>query len=78
MKITPANNVEGCLIPITGTNAYMFRVYNSTDGSFKDYDLRHYDLSITINDNDASLYEHDDGTLTLDHSPETLGIKDGK
>ena len=76
MKITSANNVEGCLIPIFGTNAYMFRVYNRTDGSFKDYDLQHSDLSITINDEDASFYELADGTMTLDHSPDTLGIKE--
>jgi hypothetical protein len=51
----------------------MFRVYNP-DHTFKDYDINHSDLCVTIKDQDAYFfYEHDTGLLTLDHSPETLG-----
>ncbi len=51
---------------------YFFRVY-ATDG-FKDYDLVHSDLEITIKDNDAFFYETEEYSI-LDHSPATLGIK---
>jgi len=69
-KVTSANGVTGCLI-YTGED-YKFRVYDA-DHNFKDYDIRHCDLSLTIVDSDAEFYEYDDGTLILDHSRETLG-----
>lgn len=69
--ITSADGVKGCLLYIHGVNTYVFRVYK--DDSFKDYDLRHCDLGIVIQDKDA--YFYDDGhRLILDHSPATLGI----
>ena len=49
-------------------------VYND-DGTFKDYLLRHCDLSITIDDEEACFYEDENGNLYLDHQPETLVIK---
>ena len=42
---------------------------------FKDYDIYHSDLVVKIDDTDATFYEHEDGRMILDHSPETLGIK---
>ena len=65
-----ANGVTGCLIWSLGT--YLFRVY-SDDGTFKDYNLAHSDLFVTIADADAFFYESGD-RLVLDHSPETLGL----
>ena len=73
MKIESANGVEGCLIYVHGANTYQFRVYGK-DG-FKDYDIYHSDLVVKIDDKDAFFYEHEDGRMMIDHSPETLGIK---
>jgi hypothetical protein len=50
---------------------YYFRVYDK-DHNFTDYDLRHCDLTVVIDDEDAFLYKDDVGA-TLDHSPMTLG-----
>jgi len=69
----PANGVDGVLIWVHGLDRFMFRVYNP-DHTFKEYDINHSDLCVTIKDQDAYFfYEHDTGFLTLDHSPETLG-----
>jgi hypothetical protein len=66
---TPANGVEGQLI-YTAMGTYMFRVYDGL-GGFQDFDIMHCDLSVTINDPDASFYPE---SMVLDHSPETLGL----
>jgi hypothetical protein len=50
-------------------------VYDA-DHNFTDYDLRHCDLAVIIDDDDAFLYE-DEFSASLDHAPATLGIKDG-
>jgi hypothetical protein len=69
---TSANGIEGHLI-YTGEGKYVFRVYDK-DHNFVDYDLMHSDLCVTINDSDAFFYRNNEEN-TLDHSPETLGIK---
>ena len=69
MKVVSANGVHGHLL--WSLDEYVFRVYDN-DGGFKDYSLKHCDLTVTIDDFDASFYEYDDGNLTLDHSPVTL------
>ena len=75
MKIESANGKEGCLI-YCGDCKYRIRFYDDMKmGMFKDYDIAHCDLFFTVNDEDAYLYEHEDGKMYLDHSPETLGIK---
>jgi hypothetical protein len=66
-----AKGLEGQLIAIAD-GSYMFRVY-AKDGSFVDYALAHSDLSITITDEDAYLYDYG-GLGVLDHSPETRGV----
>lgn len=71
IAITSADGVSGVLISVFGK--LMIRVYNQIDHSFKDYDIHHSDLSITINDQDAFFYVTDGGKLVIDHSPETLG-----
>ena len=70
MKIKPANGTTGHLI----RNGYemWFRVYDGT--TFTDYDLTHSDLCVTIRDEDSAFYS-DPQSDSLDHSPETLGIK---
>ena len=73
MDIKSANGVRGCILDsFDGT--YFFRVYNK-DFTFKDYDLHHCDLFVTIDDADAYFYEDGDN-LRLDHSPATLGKND--
>jgi len=70
MKPVSADGVKGCLIrSFDGT--YYFRVYDA-DHNFVDYDIRHSDLCVTINDPDAFFYQ---GSM-LDHAPATLGIDD--
>jgi hypothetical protein len=73
MKIKSANGVSGHLIRTMG-GKYFFRVYTEKTFSFKDYELLHSDLYVTIDDEDATLYE-DGETLLLDHNPATLGVK---
>lgn len=73
IKSTPANGVNGCLLnPYHKDGNWVFRVYHG-EGKFTDYDLRHSDMFVTINDADAYFYETEDGTYILDHSPSTLG-----
>ena len=73
MKPVSANGVKGHILDCF-SGEYVFRVYNQ-DHTFTDYDLRHCDLSVTITDEDAFFYT--DGLVqTLDHSPETLGVKE--
>ena len=68
-----ASGVSGMLIK-TFDGGYTFRVYDS-EGSFVDYDLRHDDLSITIDsDSLASFYECDDKHM-LDYSPQVFNLK---
>jgi tRNA splicing endonuclease len=71
MKIKLANGVTGHIIR-TG-NVMMFRVYDENQ-QFTDYDLNHSDLCVTIRDEDSAFYS-DPQSDSLDHSPETLGIK---
>ncbi len=68
-----ASGISGVLCKGSDGN-YFFRVYH-TDISFTDYDLRHDDLPIIIEQSAmASLYRSEDLNI-LDHSPEVLGLK---
>jgi hypothetical protein len=70
MKIKSANGTRGHLIKsFDGT--YYFRIYNS-DYSFEDYALAHSDLTVVIDDEDASFYDGE-FSARLDHAPQTLG-----
>ena len=74
MKIESANGREACLI-YCGDDQYRIRIYDKHKlGMFKDYDIRHFDLFFEIKYEDAYLYE-DGNRLWIDHSLETLGIK---
>lgn len=73
VKITPANGIEGVIIRVfTDPPTHMFRVYNKEDCTFKDYDILHFDVGVTITDEGASLYESN-GICYLDYSPEAYG-----
>ena len=72
MILIPAKGLRGHLLDsFNGT--YTFRMYDGQHG-FKDYTLRHCDLTIIIDDDDAVLYEDTNGNMKLDHNPQTLGI----
>jgi hypothetical protein len=73
--IKSANGLNGCLI-YCGDGNYRIRLYR--DETFVDCKIAHCDLSIVIQDEDAYLYEDNDGTVWLDHSPETLGLSNEK
>lgn len=68
----PAKGMKGIIL-LTFNNKYVFRVYKE-DHTFTDYDIRHCDLDVTIDSDDATFYEFEDGTNALDHSYEVLGI----
>lgn len=68
MKTKSANGLTGMLIQTL--DSMKFRVYNN-ERMFTDYDIRHYDLQVTIVDPDAYIYDN----KYIDHSPQTLGIE---
>ena len=65
-KQKPAKGTKGMLL-YTMNNEYVFRVYKE-DHSFTDYDILHCDLDVTIESDDATFYEFEDGRAVLDHS----------
>ena len=67
-KVKPAKGTKGVLI-YSMNNEYVFRVYKE-DHTFTDYDILHCDLDVTIDSDDATFYEFEDGTNALDHSYE--------
>tara|TARA_R110000868_G_scaffold177887_1_gene417041 strand:+ start:46 stop:276 length:231 start_codon:yes stop_codon:yes gene_type:complete len=70
-----ANGLTGCLI-YCADDKYRIRVYDEHKlGMFEDYDIAISELFFTINDEDAHLYEDDNGDKWLDHNPATLGIE---
>ena len=73
MKIESADGAEGYLI-WCGGDRYVFRIYSEAPHDFVDYDLRHCDMKVRIVDSDAFFYTDEKGS-TIDHSPETLGLK---
>jgi len=64
----PAKGTKGFLL-YTFNNEYVFRVYEE-DHRFIDYEIHHYDLELTIKDDDATFYEFEDGRNVLDYSYE--------
>ncbi len=67
-KSKSANGVKGILL-LNMDGLPLFRVYTHNGKDFIDYEIRHSDLQVIINDVDAYFYNDD----VLDHSPETLG-----
>jgi hypothetical protein len=72
-EVTPAEGVRGILIRLFNGN-FAFRVYTG-DGEFTDYDIRHDDLSVTIDADALAAFYRVDGRDILDHSPQVLGLK---
>jgi hypothetical protein len=72
MKVESADGREGYLI-WCGGDRYVFRIYDDNH-DFVDYDIHHTDMRIRIMDPDAFFYTDEKGS-TVDHSPDTLGIK---
>lgn len=73
-KASPAGGVSGVLIR-TFDGDVAFRVYHGDD-AFTDYELRHDDLSATIDrDALAAFYEVGDRCV-LDHGPGVLGLEE--
>ena len=70
MTAKSAKGLRGHIIDCFDGN-YYFRVYDA-DHNFTDYLLRHCDLTVVIDDDDAFLYE-DEFSATLDHAPAILG-----
>lgn len=71
MNIRPANGSTGYLIRTGDT--VVFRIYDKNH-NFVDYDIRHYDMRVQIQEDDAYFYE--DGEYScIDHGPNTLGYK---
>jgi hypothetical protein len=70
MKSQSANGITGHLLNLAD-GTIVFRVYDA-DHNFVDYDIRHSDLAVVIDDPDAYFYR-DEYTDVLDHAPATLG-----
>jgi len=68
----PADGTKGILLRVD-VDKWVFRVYKENN-YFIDYDLLHSDLQVIIDDTDSTFYSDDKGNR-LDHTPETLGIK---
>ncbi len=77
---TNAQGVTGVLCKTIedGQTSFFFRV-RQENGEFKDYQLRHDDMQITIALEElASFYQLENGRLVLDHSSEVLGLNAAK
>lgn len=69
----PAAGIKGVLIQ-TLDGGVTFRVYHNHE-HFTDYEIRHDDLSVTIDkDALAAFYKVGEHNI-LDHSPRVLGLK---
>jgi hypothetical protein len=70
-KIVNAKGKEICIFyGVDGK--YYVRVYGPNN-SFKDYAMRFIDLFAEVTSDDICLYEAEDGTAWIDHSPEVYG-----
>jgi hypothetical protein len=72
----PAKGTKGIIL-YTFNNRYVFRVYKE-DHTFTDYGILHCDLDVTIDSDDATFYEFEDGRSILDHSYEMSNIEAGE
>ena len=67
--IKSAKGLKGVLCVSFGD--IFLRVTNE-DNTYTDYGIFHYDMNVTIDDDDAHIYKDEDGYY-IDYSPETLG-----
>ena len=72
-EVQSAAGIKGTIIR-TADGTLTFRVYHGA-GQFTDYEVRHDDLSVTLDtDAMAAFYRVGDRDV-LDHSPDVLGLK---
>jgi hypothetical protein len=72
-EVKPADGVKGVLIRARD-GAMMFRVYHD-DVGFTDYEIRHDDLNVTIDEDALAAFYAVGERNVLDHSPQVLGLK---
>ena len=72
-EVTPAAGVRGVLIS-TFDGPMMFRVYHDRE-CFTDYEIRHDDLSVTIDEDTLTAFYKVGEHNILDHCPQVLGLK---
>jgi hypothetical protein len=70
-KIVNAKGKEICIF-YDFDGEYYVRVYG-LNNSFKDYAMKFTDLFAEVTSDDICLYEAEDGTAWIDHSPEVYG-----
>ena len=73
-SVTSADGVQGVLCRSAVDGKHFFRVYEE-DGTYTDYDLRHDDLSVSIDSGAHAAFYQFETDYVLDHSPEVLGLK---
>jgi hypothetical protein len=72
-EVESAAGVKGVLIR-TFDGAVTFRVYHDRE-HFTDYEVRHDDLSVTIDAEELAAFYKVGERDILDHSPQVLGLK---
>jgi len=72
-EVESAVGVKGVLIRALD-GALMFRVYHDRE-QFTDYEIRHDDLSVTIDAEELAAFYKVGERDILDHSPQVLGLK---
>ena len=74
LSIAPAYGETFVLLNTGAYQDVILRSYKA-DGEFQDYMLSHSDLLIKVIDSEAHLYAYPSGEITIDHSPQALGLK---
>jgi hypothetical protein len=72
-EVTNAEGTTGFILTSVATESVFFRVYDK-EGGFKDYDLYHNDLEVTIVCKDAYFYDYGERQV-IDHDPKIIGYK---
>ena len=67
-KIVSAKGKEICIFYAPNGGFYV-RVYG-LNNTFKDYEMRFADLFAVVTSDDIALYENENGTAWIDHSPD--------
>lgn len=72
-QVTSAAGAKGVIIR-TFDGAITFRVYHDRD-RFTDYEIRHDELSVTIDADELAAFYRVGGHDVLDHDPQVLGLR---
>ena len=72
-QVTSAAGAKGVIIR-TLDGAITFRVYHDRD-RFTDYEIRHDELSVTIDADEMAAFYRVGGRDVLDHDPQVLGLR---